>query len=196
MPLEITVDDRAVQAALRKIPRQAGLAVKKGMQSFAAETVRTFTKDKLGAPDDRIAVPELNGLGIRPASSQGLVRRSGSLVRSFLSATVGTTIDSLKTTIGFLNPLAARIARVHEIGTVGKGGRLPDIFPKRGRYLAVPVRGLGAAFGKQSGVVLLKRVSIPPRLGFVRFASAALRSGKLEKAIAAQVKKVLEGRAA
>jgi hypothetical protein len=192
LPLEFHVDDRAVQAALRRVPRQAGTAVRKGMQVFATDTVRAFTRARLSATDDRVAIPELGGLGIRPPASPGLVRRTGSLARAFLSTTIGNSLDTLKTTIGFLNPFAARIARVHELGTIGKGGVLPDI---TGR-LAVPIRSLGAAFGKAKGMILLRKVSIPPRLGFLKFAKAALRSGRLEKAIAAQVKKALEGRAA
>lgn len=194
MPLEVTVDDRAVRAALQKLPGQAARGVKKGMSIFGTGAVRDFTREHLSAIDDRVAVPELGGLGIRPAGSRGLVRRSGEFARSFLTTTAGTTIDSLKTLIGFLSPLVARKARIHELGTIGKGGTLPDIVGRP--FLAVPIRGLGAALGKAAGFILLRKVSIPPRLGFRAFFKRRLRSGQLEKDIKAGVDRVLKGRAA
>lgn len=166
------------------------------MQIFASDFTREFTRDRLSAGDDRVAVPELGGLGIRPASSNGLVRRSGELARALLFKTVGSALNDLRTTIGFLNPFAARLARVHELGTVGKGGILPDITPKTGQYLVVPIRGLGAALGKGEGFVMLRRVSIPPRLGFFAAMKAALRAGKLDKAIKKGVDRVIQGKAA
>ena len=197
MPLEVTIDDRVVQQALRQLPGRAALGLKKGMQIFAADTVREFTKKRLSAADDRVAVPELNGLGVRPSASKGLVRRSGSMARGLLTTTMGNAINDLITKIGFLSPFSARIARVHEFGTIGKGGTLPDIRPKRGQYLKIPIRGLSAALGKAGGFVLLRKVSIPARLGFRAFVAAALKSGKLEKAIVQGVKRVLtQGKAA
>jgi hypothetical protein len=44
--------------------------------------------------------------------------------------------------VGFMDAHAARIARVHEFGTIGKGGTLPDITPKRFEFLWVPVTNM------------------------------------------------------
>ena len=117
------------------------------------------------------------------------------MARGFLTTTTGTKIDDVVTRIGFLSTMAARIARVHEFGTVSKGGTLPDI---RGKpFLRVPVRSLNAALGAAGGYVMLRKVSIPPRLGFRAYMAAALRSGQLEKAIVQGIAKTLStGRAA
>jgi len=185
--LNVTIDDKRVQALLTKFPQRMGPNLKRGFVKFGAAVVRTVTRESLGVPDDRVPIPALGGLGVRPASSRGLVRRTGSLARGLIFKTEdgqnGNTEPSIR--IGFLTPRIARYARVHELGTVGKGGRLPDIYGRP--YLRIPLRvnkagsTVGAAVGaERSGFVLLRKVSIPPRLHFFATVNTMISQGSLK----------------
>lgn len=68
----------------------------------------------------------------------------------------GTNLDSLQGAI-FIGPPATKYANVHEFGTKGAGGTLPDIVPKRAKWL------VWDAGGKK---VFAKRVRVPARLGW------------------------------
>ena len=64
----------------------------------------------------------------------------------------------------------ARYARVHQLGTRGKGGKLPTIVPKRAKALWIPLNDKAARFGpggpglkKGKDFIFLKKVDIPPR---------------------------------
>ena len=166
MALSIQLDAKAVTKALEEAPERLAAEMRKGLQKFQTDFVAGFRKRKMIAGDDRDGSDFLNR---RPSGSKGLRRRTGGLARAFVEKTEpAKTIADLKSVIGFTNPTAARIASVHEFGTVGKGGTLPDIVPKRARFLAVPVFGTNASrASKPLRIVLLKRVSIPPRLGFL-----------------------------
>lgn len=69
--------------------------------------------------------------------------------------------------------VASDYAHVHEFGTVGKGGRLPDIVPVRAKALHFTMKvghifmsGTGVRLKKPQAIlreVFCKRVSIPPR---------------------------------
>ena len=175
MPLEITLDDSTLRAFTRAFPGREAKALRRGLAKFGSKTVRAFTNANMSSPDDRVPVPALGGLGIRPNSSTGLTRRSGSLARSFIFRTEGNTVDALLLRLGFLNPLMARIARVQE-----KGMRII------GRpFLAIPIRGAGA-IGKKLGMVLLRAVTIPPRLGFAKFMPPFIRT-ELAKTVEAEL---------
>ena len=71
-----------------------------------------------------------------------LRRRTGSLQYKGLPAV----------RVGVLNGPAAAYAHVHEYGTKSKGGLLPDIVPKRAKFLAVPLWSTAAGFGSNKAV--------------------------------------------
>lgn len=106
----------------------------------------------------------------------GLVRRSGNLTRQFDQRTAvketGNALAELRTTIGVYDRKTVQYARVHEFGTVGAGGRLPDIVPRKAKFLRFPIRDPGTATrpkarsSKIVSWVSTKKVKIEPRLGF------------------------------
>lgn len=163
--IEQSLDTRALDKAIRQAPDALARHLARGLARFGANYVDDFATERLGVADDRDAGDFLHR---RPRTSEGLVNRSGKLARSLVARSApAKRLADVELRMGFTDPLAARIARVHELGTVGKGGELPDIVPRRGRFLAVPVRGLGAALSAgASRVALLKKVAIPPRLGW------------------------------
>lgn len=151
--------------AIQEAPGALTAHLSRGLAGFGANYVDDFATARFGVPDDRNPADFLQR---RPKSSKGIVNRSGSLSRSLVHQTArAARLADVELRIGFASDRAARIARVHELGTLGKGGALPDIVPKRAPFLAVPIRSIGAALSaKKPQVALLKRVSIPPRLGW------------------------------
>lgn len=188
MPLEITIDDKALRAALARFPNRMSQNLTRAFGKFGAQAVRTVTSDKLSAPDDRIPIPALGGLGVRPVGSRGLVRRTGSLARALVFKTDRGTEQKVNPSlrIGFISPRQAMIARVHELGTVGKGGALADISGRP--FLKVPLRGLGSAAGAAKDFILLRKVSIPPRLGFFAAIQGMVRSNVLKRFLSEAIK--------
>lgn len=79
--------------------------------------------------------------------------RTGRLARSFVAEVEESPEGPRFLSFGSRMPGQLNYARVQELGTVGKGGELPDIVPTRSKFLAVP---LPAAFRGRS-------VSDPPR---------------------------------
>ena len=76
------------------------------------------------------------------------------LNRNATTEVIGNDLDSL--VVGtFFNASVSRYVQVQELGTVGRGGQLPDIVPVRAKFLRFVVDGQ---------VVFAKKVSIPPRL--------------------------------
>lgn len=161
--------------------------------------------------------------------NMGLNRRTGrTLAGNLIGGVEPKTRDDAAPSIGFeafvgfIDAHAARIARVHELGTVGKGGTLPDITPKRFKFLWIPVTNMtkrydapllawaetngwiagkpkvkfksrnvmvkrDARFGDvvrtkttasrgNQQFILLRRASIPPRLGFRKIQSDAIQN--------------------
>jgi len=100
----------------------------------------------------------------------GLNRRTGRLSGALAFRVSGARVADIVGQMGFLDRHSAMIARVHELGTVGKGGVLPDIVPRKGKYLRWPLmRGDRAfAYDKDRKFAYAKKVSIPPRLEFYK----------------------------
>lgn len=168
MRLEIKADTRPVKHTIEAAQRLAFPQAKRLLSKIGQAFVRfQTTKNMRGRP--------------------GLIRRSGNLARGMLMRTTGADINSLETRVGWFDARLAMIARVHELGTVGKGGLLPDIVPKRAPFLVFPLRAKGRAVGKVEGYVYTRRVSIPPRLGFY----AAFNSSPFHS----EVKRIAEAQA-
>lgn len=89
--------------------------------------------------------------GLNPGSRIGLNRAT-------TTETIGSDLDSLQ--VGtFFNSSVSRYVHVQELGTVGKGGRLPDIVPVKAKFLRFVVDGK---------TIYAKKVSIPPRLKWLQ----------------------------
>ena len=65
-----------------------------------------------------------------------LKRRTGRLAGSITHKVSGSDLKSLELRAATTSPYA----KVHEHGTKGKGGKLPDITAKNGKYLTIPIR--------------------------------------------------------
>lgn len=63
-----------------------------------------------------------------------LATRSGALHRSLFGRVLGRTMDDLV----LIKGSTSRYAVTHELGTKGAGGKLPDIVPKRVKWLTIP----------------------------------------------------------
>ena len=147
---------------LKELALRAPKAAKWALTKIMGDYQRIFTRSRMdGRP----------GLNIRTGSLSGNVRFH----------VEGTDIKSLVGRVGFFDRHAAMIARVHELGTVGAGGRLPDIVPRRKPMLAWPIlRGDRSFVYKEKGPLksrkrfesrqlvyaFAKKVAIPPRLQF------------------------------
>lgn len=183
MKVGITVDRQATDNLIKRLREQ---------QSFIS-----------GGPEMQAALHRAGNL-LRNAvtlsiRSSGLKVRTGSLLNAVNFEVgeadgkpyVAVSIDGVK------------YARVHEYGTVGAGGKLPDIVPKHGKFLTIPAAreyeqvtarqifdrlqflakgdGItGARFmdtSKTPNVVaywLKRKVAIPPRPFFLRAVMASL----------------------
>jgi hypothetical protein len=62
---------------------------------------------------------------------RGHLWKYGALVNSIQYAVKGKTVHVFSA--------GTRYAHVHEFGTVGKGGQLPDIVPRRRKFLTIPL---------------------------------------------------------
>lgn len=108
-------------------------------------------------------------------SGQRLKRRSGQLARS----TEGRVqrfggLPAIR--IGVFRGPALAYARVQEYGTVGKGGTLPTITPKRAKALAIPV---GPALTPTGQSRFRGPTHTPVDLKFVPFRSSGVAVGGL-----------------
>jgi hypothetical protein len=147
----------AISRIVRNLGEKATPIFRRGFLRISGEFLLTFKTTRLRG---------------RP----GLVRRSGNLTRQFDQRTAvretGTILSEVRTTIGVYDRKTVQYARVHEFGTVGKGGKLPDIVPRKAKFLRFPVRDPGTATrpkarsSKIVSWVSTKKVSIEPRLGF------------------------------
>lgn len=195
MEIKLEVDLTPVRRVMERFPEIAKVGIRKPLLSWVGSVSRQMAT-------------RLSGTG------SGLNRRTGrTLLGNLLTGVETQALKSdaagfgFQTIVGFMDPHAARIARVHELGTVGKGGTLPDITPKRFKFLWIPVTNLvkkydapllawaqanGWVTGKASRkrgkrkstkpkrggkqFILLRKASIPPRLGFRRIQEAAIRN--------------------
>lgn len=143
--LDVSVDSRGVLQALTELRARTPQQAKSALQKIVGDYQRLLTRSRLSG---------------RP----GLNRRSGSLARAVTTQVTGTRINDLRGQVGFFDSRAAMIAAVHELGTVGAGGKLPDIVPVRAKRLAWPTRA--GAKGRITGWRTALKVAIPPRLEF------------------------------
>jgi len=212
VPLSADVDLRPVAYVVAKFPDIARKGIRTPLLAWVGNLGRAMAKRLSGQ----------SGEG-------GLNRRTGRTLLGNLiygvdnpKATKDDAPPSVgfQTFLGFMDPHAARIARVHELGTVGKGGKLPDITPKRFKFLWIPVTSAtkkydapllawaeanGWIAGKRKTVyksrnrvirrdarfgdvvrtttkksrgnqefILLRKASIPPRLGFKNLQTFAI----------------------
>lgn len=178
--IQITIDDKAIRKAFAAAPTLLARELSAEVQRFVRGGTSDFQKDRLRAKDDR---NRGDFLLRRPPKSMGLRRVTGQVSAAlYQTSPPASKIGDIRATTGFLTGRAARIARVHELGTVRYGGSLPDIVPKRAKYLAIPIRGGKAARGtKVTAVVKLRKVGIPPRLGFVDYWTSKAKLAELTK---------------
>jgi phage gpG-like protein len=96
-----------------------------------------------------------------------LTGRTGALLNSFFAVSMFRKSTSTnEIAIGSSLPYA----KVHQLGTVGKGGILPSIFPRKAKALWIPLNDRAARLGTYSqglvhgrDFVFAKKVDIPPR---------------------------------
>jgi hypothetical protein len=179
--ITITVDDRAIRKAFAAAPVLLARELSREVAVFVAKTTSEFQKVGLRAKDDR---NRGDFLLRRPPSSMGLRRVTGQIASSLIAAPgpVVSEIGKVRSQVGFTTGRGARIARVHELGTIRYGGTLPDIVPKRAKYLAIPIRGGKVARGtKVLYVARVLKVGIPPRLGFRIFWTSRAKVAELNK---------------
>ena len=148
---------------MEQIAKRSFPALQRGLKQISGEFLLHIKETRL------------KGRGNVFDGEQGLIRRTGNLTRQLNAQTAiresGTTADDLQVRFGVFDQKTLQYARVHELGTVGKGGSLPDIVPRRAKFLKVPIRNTGTAArptvrGKVVGFLSLKKVSIPPRFKF------------------------------
>ena len=184
--IEVSVDLRPLQKAIAQFPAIARQGARLPILAWQGAMAVDFQKNRLSGRSDGD-----KGLNART----GRTLKGNFTVKPLILAEDGAGGMGFTSAIGFMSGQAARIARVHELGTVGKGGTLPDITPKKGKFLWIPVtsqvrkydKGLyswavangritprkkvGAksrATAKRGGqqFILIKKARIPPRLGF------------------------------
>lgn len=94
----------------------------------------------------RLGMKHAEGVAVRGMRGNRIRPRSGSLIKH-VRGVVRTDKDGFPIgALGVAKGLADKYAAAQELGTVGKGGALPDIKPVKGRALAVP---LPAALDRQ-----------------------------------------------
>lgn len=154
-----------LEGALARAPKEVTQEVGIAFRKIGNQFVRWMQQNRLAKPGGTT-----RGRGGRYTSNRfrdprpGLFKRSGFLSKGLISRTDGLgNINSLKTTMGWLDRRSAMIAGVHEYGAT--------IRPKNGPYLVFPVEGSnlpsGVARGGSSGAfVRVREVKIPPRLEF------------------------------
>lgn len=193
--IQITIDDKAIRKALAAAPTLLARELSAEVRRWTVQGSSEFLQKRMAVPDDR---NRADFLLRRPRSSEGLRKATGSLARDYVTeAPIVSQIGDLRATTGMRAGKTARIARVHELGTVRYGGTLPDIVPRRAKYLAIPIRGGTASRGtKVTGVVKLLKVGIPPRLGFISFWTSKARVADLKKRTVAAARRALAKAAA
>lgn len=166
--ISVTIDDKTVRRAFAVAPTLLARELSAEVNRFTVARSSLFNKQSLRAKDDR---NRGDFLMRRPRTSMGLRRVTGQIANDYYAdvAAPVSEIGKIRATTGFRTGKGARIARVHELGTIRYGGSLPDIVPKRAKYLAVPVRSGNASRSVKARIVRLSKVGIPPRLGFVAF---------------------------
>lgn len=157
----------ALERALKLVPVETAREISHELRAWAVNGTSDFSARRLRVPDDRNRGDVLLR---RPRGSKGLRAVTGQIRGAmFGRAVAADRIEDISATVGFLSGKAGRIARVHELGTVRYGGKLADIVPKRGKYLKARISGATAGRTAKAKVFNLKKVGIPPRLGWVEW---------------------------
>lgn len=155
----------ALERALKLAPVQVARELSHELRAWSINGTSDFQKKRLGVADDR---NRGDFLLRRPRTSKGLRRVTGGIARAMYARSQPVDrIADIRAVVGFLSGKAAQIARVHELGTVRYGGKLPDIVPRKGKYLKARISGGTAGRTAAARIVNLKKVGIPPRLGWV-----------------------------
>lgn len=107
---------RRLATALQQFPRQLASGYRQAMQNAASRW---------------------EGRMYRNIGGGGSLRnRTGSLRRSLRTQVKGSTLEDLELRVA---SVGAPYAKVQEFGTVGAGGKMPDIVPTRAKFLTVPL---------------------------------------------------------
>lgn len=140
--IDMTIDNqwvRALERMARRMPEAAQQHARRAFTTIGEQFLTLHYREKLrGRP------------GLKMQQGQA------GLFGSRQTETTGSSLGTIRSLI-FIGGTATRYARVHELGTKGKGGSLPDITPRRGKFLVFEVDGQK---------VFAKSVSIPARLGW------------------------------
>jgi hypothetical protein len=222
MQIATDLDLRPVAEVIRKFPEISKKGIRLPLLAWVGDIGRALAK-RLSGREGNVGLNRRTGRTLAGNLIYGV--ENPNATKEDAPPSVG-----FQTFLGFMDAHAARIARVHELGTVGKGGTLPDITPKRFEFLWVPVTAMtkrydapllawadangwiagkkktsyksrnrlirrDARFGdvvktstaKTRGgqeFILLRKASIPPRLGFRKIHEAAIRDD-LPKVLAA-----------
>jgi hypothetical protein len=117
----IMVESETLQKALQRSPAALFSLVQRSLKEVLNETLNDVKVNRAtgGTTATRLRV------------------RSGRLRNALNYRVTGTTLDTLVGELGASS--IAPYAKVQELGTVGKGGSLPDIVPTHGKYLAIPL---------------------------------------------------------
>lgn len=171
--IRIEIRSKEAERACLIAPALIAEELSHGANVWLVNTTTRFAHGRMKAPDDR---NRGDFLLRRPRTSQGLRAPTGSLARGIYTKKIPQTRDlsKIRGETGFLAGKQAMIATVHELGTVRYGGKLPDIVPKRAKRLAAHIYGASAGRSfKGLRIVKLKKVGIPPRLGWVDWMTGA-----------------------
>ena len=135
-----------IETNLGDVMRQIAAVLEKKPAGVLDAVRRAFLTD--GARWEASMVSSISGplvLEGRKDASAKLASRKGAagLRGAFFYRVTGSTLSNLKLVKGN----TSRYAVTHELGTVGAGGTLPDIVPKRARALTVPLKAAMTASG-------------------------------------------------
>jgi len=130
MQLTADIDLRPVESVIRRFPNIAKKGIRLPLLAWVGDVGRALAKRLAGRDGDT----GLNRRTGRTLAGNLIYGIEPQVLKDDAPPSVG-----FQTFLGFMDAHAARIARVHELGTVGKGGTLPDITPKRFKFLWVPV---------------------------------------------------------
>lgn len=132
--LDVEVDLKPLGQAVHKWPEVTRKAARLPLLKWQGDLIADFIKNKLNGRSGNAGLNVRTGRTLRG----NIVGASGPKI----TGEDGTGKMGFESVVGFIDPQAARIARVHELGTTGAGGSLPDILPKRFRFLWIPVTNM------------------------------------------------------
>lgn len=180
----------ALDRALTLAGKATSEEISHELRAFLVNGTSDFQRKNMRARDDR---NRGDFLMRRPRTSLGVRHATGSLIRAMYNRTTqAQTLDAIYAETGFLSSKAARIARIHELGTIRYGGTEPDIVPRRGKYLKARIFNGTAARGvKGARFAFLKKVGIPPRLGWFAWWTSERTRKNLEVRIGKAARRAL-----